>query len=115
MNSQYFCNVVVQETKRPVTIITEKSGIEGMMIDMDNHKVHNSARTGQRLDEFQVARLSHPPYSPDISPCDFWFFGWSKGSMKGQQFQGPDDVQAFLVDLWRNLDPNTLIGCPVND
>jgi histone-lysine N-methyltransferase SETMAR len=78
MNSQYFCDIVLEEAKRSVTTITGKSGIEGMMIRMDDCKVHNSARTTQRLEEFQVIRFAHPPYSPDISPCDFWFVGGAR-------------------------------------
>jgi hypothetical protein len=90
--------------------MTGKSGIEGMMIHMDNCKVHNPARTTQRLERFHVIRLAHPPYSHDISLCDFWFVGWSKDLMKGHQFQSADDVRAFLVDLWSNLDQSTLIS-----
>jgi hypothetical protein len=22
-----------------------------------------------------IHRLRHPPYSPDVAPCDFWLFG----------------------------------------
>jgi hypothetical protein len=30
--------------------------------------------------------------------------------MKGRQFQSADDLRAFLVDLWSNLDQSTLIS-----
>jgi hypothetical protein len=80
------------------------------MVDMDSWKVHNSPRTTQRLEEFQVVRFAHRPYSPEISPCDFRFVGWSKGMMKGHQVQGADDVRAFLVDLSSNLDQGHLIS-----
>jgi histone-lysine N-methyltransferase SETMAR len=95
MNSQYFCDAILQETREALTSIPEKSGIEGMMIHLDNCKVHNSARTTLQFEDFQVTRLPHPPYSPDISPCDFWFFGWSKEQMRGHKFQGADQVRSF--------------------
>jgi hypothetical protein len=110
MKSQYFCDVVLETAQRSVRAITGKSGIEGMMIHMDTCKGHNSASTTQRLEAFQVIRLADPPCSPDISPCDSWFFGWSKDMMKGHQFQSLDDVQAFLVDLSSNSDQSTLIS-----
>jgi hypothetical protein len=53
----------------------------------------------QRLEEFQVIRLAHPPYSHQFSPCEFWFVGWSKDMIKGHQFQRADNVRAFLLDL----------------
>jgi hypothetical protein len=71
MNSQHLRDAVLEETKRVMTVMTRQSGIEGTMIQMENCKVHNSAKTIERLDEFQVTRVPHPPYSPDILPCDF--------------------------------------------
>jgi hypothetical protein len=89
-NSQYFCDVVLQETKVALTSIPEKSGIEGLMIHLDNCNVHNSASTMLQFHDFQVTELSHPSYSPHISPCDFWFFGWSKEQMRSHKFPGAD-------------------------
>jgi hypothetical protein len=45
MNSQYFCDVVVEEAQRSLIAMMGKSGIEGMMMQMDNCQVQNSART----------------------------------------------------------------------
>jgi hypothetical protein len=65
VNRQYFRDVVFEEDKRAVIAINKKSGIEEVMIHMDNCRVHNSA---ERLEEFQVTQLPHPLYSPNISP-----------------------------------------------
>jgi hypothetical protein len=110
MNSQYFCDVVLEETREALTSIPEKSGIEGMMIHLDNCRVHNSGRTTLQFQDSQVTRLPHPTCSPDISPCDVWFFGWSKGQMRGHEFHGADEVRSFLLNLWKNLDQNSIIS-----
>jgi hypothetical protein len=70
LNSQYLCDVVLQETQEALTSIPEKSGSEGMMIHLDNSKAQNSARTTLQCHDFQVTRLPHPLISPDISPSD---------------------------------------------
>jgi histone-lysine N-methyltransferase SETMAR len=48
-------------------------------------------------------RILHPPYSPDISPCDFWLFGFLKGWLKGRQSTSdqelPDIISAVLSDI----------------
>jgi histone-lysine N-methyltransferase SETMAR len=109
MNTQYFCDVVLQETRESLTSIPEKSGIEGMMIHLDTWKVHNSARTTLQFQDFQVTRLPHPTYSPDISPCDFWFFGWSKEQMRGSEFHGADEVRSFLLNYFSGeLSPGSI-------
>jgi hypothetical protein len=92
MNGQYFWDVVLEEARQAVIANTKKSGIQEGMIDVDNSKVHNSAKTSKRLAEFLVRRLPHRRYFPDISACNFWFFGWSKDVMQGQKFRGPDQV-----------------------
>jgi hypothetical protein len=48
------------------------------------------------LDEFHVIWFAHPPYSHNISPSDFWFFGCSKGMMKDHQFQSADGGEHSL-------------------
>jgi hypothetical protein len=110
MNSQYFCDVVLQETREALTSLPEKSGIEGMMIHLGNCKGHNSGRTTRQFQDFQVTRLPHPPDYPDISPCDFWLFGWSKDQMRGHEFHGADEVRSFRLNSWGNLDQNSIIS-----
>jgi hypothetical protein len=50
-----------------VTVIAKKSGIEEPLLHMDNCKVHGSAKIMKRVEEFQVTRLHHPPYSLNVS------------------------------------------------
>jgi histone-lysine N-methyltransferase SETMAR len=80
-----------------------------MMIHLHNCKVHNSERTTRQFHDFQVTRLPHPPYSPDISPCDFWFFGWSREQMRGYEFRVADEVRSFRFNLWENVDHDSII------
>jgi hypothetical protein len=41
----------------------------------DNAPVHNAKRASERLTKYELLRLTHPPDSPDLSPCDFFLFG----------------------------------------
>jgi hypothetical protein len=77
-------DIVLKSAKRAVIAITGKSGIERMLIHLGDRKGHDSTRTMERLDEFQVTPLRHPPYSLDISSCDFSSFGRGKDTMRGQ-------------------------------
>jgi hypothetical protein len=62
-----FCDSVLKRAKRAVIAITGKSGIERMLIHLGDRKDHDSTTTMERLDEFQVTLLHHPPYSLNIS------------------------------------------------
>ena len=40
----------------------------------DNAPVHNSILVTDYLTKMGIKTLPHPPYSPDLAPCDFWLF-----------------------------------------
>ena len=39
------------------------------------------------LKEEKVVQLSHPPYSPDLSPCDFFLFPLLKKTLSGRRYE----------------------------
>jgi hypothetical protein len=77
-------DIVLKRAKRAVIPITGKSEIERMVIHVGDRKGHNSTRTMERLDEFQVTLSLHRPYSLDISSSDFCSFSWGNDAMRGQ-------------------------------
>ena len=40
----------------------------------DNALVHNSILVADYLTKMGIKTVPHPPYSPDLAPCDFWLF-----------------------------------------
>ena len=36
--------------------------------------------------------MSHPPYSPDLAPNDFFLFPYVKNNMRGQRFPTPAEA-----------------------
>jgi hypothetical protein len=40
-----------------------------------------------------LSRMPHPPYSPDISPCDFWLFGMLKQILGDREFFSSDEIE----------------------
>jgi hypothetical protein len=51
-------------------------------VHMDNPMCHDGSKVVSKFDKYQIARLPHPPDSPDLSPCDFWLFGMLKKILK---------------------------------
>ena len=53
-------------------------------------------QTQELLAEQGVQQLEHPPYSPDLAPCDFFVFPQVKSQLHGVRFESPEAaVQAF--------------------
>jgi histone-lysine N-methyltransferase SETMAR len=55
-------------------------------LHMDNSQCHNAKKITGKLQKKRITRAPHPPYSPDLSPCDFWFFGMVKQKIKDCEF-----------------------------
>jgi hypothetical protein len=60
------------------------------MVHVDHAPVHNSRMTRNFVEHHPLKRLLHPPYSPEISPSDFYLFGKVKGAASGQGI--PDEI-----------------------
>lgn len=40
--------------------------------------------------------IPHPPYSPDLAPCDFFLFPKMKFKLKGRRFDTIEEIQTEL-------------------
>jgi hypothetical protein len=63
---------------------------------MDQRKeqrVCSSAST-QFLTKHKMAVIPHPPYAPDLAPCDFFLFPKMKLKLKGRRFDTTEEIQA---------------------
>lgn len=47
--------------------------------------------------------LPWPPYSPDLTPCDFFLWGWIKERVYRTQPENLDDLQARIQQAFLDL------------
>jgi hypothetical protein len=50
------------------------------------HGQFHGPKVTDQLDNLKLDRVPHPPYSPDLSPCDFWLFEMFKQKIKNRMF-----------------------------
>ena len=65
----------------------------------DNARPHTAQLTVTTLNRYGWECLEHPPYSPDLSPCDFHIFGPLKKAMKGRKFKSDGEVQRMVTEF----------------
>ncbi|UYV85044.1 hypothetical protein LAZ67_X004391 [Cordylochernes scorpioides] len=46
---------------------------------------------------------THPAYSPDLAPSDYFFFGLLKKELKGKRFDSDEDVQKVVQEFFHTL------------
>ncbi len=62
-------------------------------LHMDNALPYNARDTKMKLLLLGIRRVPHPPYSPDLSPNDFWFYPRLKRNLKGRYFRNLDELK----------------------
>ena len=70
-----------------------------MLFHHDNAPAHASAVVTAKLVELGYELPPHPPYSPDLAPCDFFLFPNLKKSLAGQKFKLMAATEAYFADL----------------
>ncbi|CAH1961383.1 unnamed protein product [Acanthoscelides obtectus] len=78
-----------------------------IILHQDNASSHQAQKTRQYLTEEIVELLDHPPYSPDLSPNDFFTFPKIKNRLCGQRFHSPEEA----VDAFKNA----ILDLPANE
>ena len=59
---------------------------------LDNTPCHKSIATVEKLHELYFELLSHPPYSPDLTPSDYWLFADPKRMLQGKWYGSNEEV-----------------------
>jgi len=60
----------------------------------DNAPAHRAVTTNEFLAKHNLSSLPHPPYSPDLAPCDFFLFPQLKKTMQGRRFDYIEKIDA---------------------
>ena len=58
-----------------------------------HHDNASALRTCEFLAKHSITVLPHPPYSPDLVPCDFFWFPMLKRPLKGRRFETIPEIR----------------------
>jgi hypothetical protein len=42
---------------------------------------------------------THPTYSSDVVPLNFWLFGYAKGKLRGMEFDEPQQLRSAILEI----------------
>jgi len=70
----------------------------------DNAPAHTSAIVVAKLMEIGFQLVSHPPYSPDLAPSDYYLFPNLKKWLAGKRFYSNEEVIAETSGYFSDLD-----------
>ena len=73
------------------------------LLHHDNAPAHTAISIRAFLAKKNIVNLDHPPYSPDLAPCDFFLFPKLKGVIKGTRFDDLDAIKRTTTKELRSI------------
>jgi hypothetical protein len=77
----------------------------------DNAPSHTSFAVRKFLSQHNITKPPHPPYKPDLAPCDFFLFPKLKNHLKGHNFGTVENVEAAVTRALNNISSEEFFHC----
>ena len=81
------------------------------LLHHDNAPAHNALSIQQFLAKKNIAVLEQPPYSPDLTPHNFFLFPKLKGIIKGTRFEGMEAIKRAVMTELRGVPDESFQQC----
>ena len=81
------------------------------MLHDDNAPCHTAVSINEFLAEKNIPVVPQPPYSPDLSPCDFFLFPRLKNHLKGRHFGTLDNIEKSITDELKGIPAEAFQHC----
>jgi len=99
VNGNFHCEVLKRLRegiwrKRP-----DKWKKNNWFLHQDNAPAHTSFAVRQFLTSKNITVIPHPPYSPDLAPCEFFLFPNMKLQLKGRHFDTTEEIHADTQEV----------------
>ena len=93
VNQQFYLEVLrgLRENVRRKRPELWRSG--DWFLNHDNAPAHTALSVTWYLASLGWTIVPHPPYSPDLAPCDFFLFPTMKKTLKGKRFATMEEVK----------------------
>ena len=72
----------------------------------DNAPVHNSILVTDYLSKMSIKAFRHPPYSPDLGPCDFCLFP----KLRGCRYETIEEMKEAVTKVIDTLSQEDFLG-----
>lgn len=115
MTSEVYCELL-DELKHSIEVKRRRSldsANHGIHLLQDNARPHTSRVTTEKFRDLKLPCIPHPPYSPDLSPSDYYLFSSMKSYFSGNKFSNRNDVAAS-VNQWIDSKDENFFATGIN-
>jgi len=110
VNSEYYKGLL-ERLRNDVRRKRPEKRANGFILHHDNAPCHTSLLVRQFLSNKNITVCSHPTYSADLAPCEFWLFPKVKTTMKGKCFELIQDIETATTAQLKSLTKEDFQNC----
>jgi len=110
VNSEYFKGLL-EHLRNDVRRKQPEKWANSFILHHDNAPCHTSLLVQQFVPNKNITVCPHPPYSPDLAPCNFWLFPKVKLTTKGKRFELIRDIEAATTPQLKTLTKEDFQNC----
>ncbi|GFV44532.1 mariner mos1 transposase [Trichonephila clavipes] len=99
VNSAFYLEVIRRLKRRIARVRADIK--ETVKLHRDNATSHTAFIITNFLARSNTPVILHPPYSPDLAPCDFFLLGRLKREMKGKHWETVENFQLYVTTFLR--------------
>ena len=103
VTGRYYRDVVLKKLKKYFEKRRPATGFKHVRLLHDNAPAHTSSIVTKFLESERVTVLPHPPYSPDLAPCDFFLFPKLKKFLSGRRYLSRQALGSAIHQYLRSI------------
>jgi transposase len=103
-NAEYYRDNILTELIQ----LRPQAGERNLVIHADNPSAHTAQECLTSCAENGLQLATHPPYSPDLAPSDFFLFGYVKNRLQGIVFASREELLAGISQVLDDIPPEAL-------
>ena len=105
--SKFYKNIVLRKLKNYYKSRCPKTGLKYVRLLHDNAPTHKARIVTDFLASEKVTLLPHPPYSPDLAPCNYFLFPKLKYHLSGRRYNSRNALGSAVYQF--------LMGVPIEE
>jgi histone-lysine N-methyltransferase SETMAR len=76
---------------------------DAWILHHDNAPAHDMLAVREFLAKKLILKFDHPPYLPDLAPCEFWLFPKLKTALKVHRFSDIANIQGHATTILKSI------------
>ena len=103
VTGDFYCTHVLAEVSKHYAVRRPRTGPRGIKLLHDNASSHKTKQVAAYIKDIEMQTLNHPPYSPVLSPCDFWLFSKLKSHLSGKEFTSRMEIGSAIHKYLKSI------------